>query len=452
VRIWAALAVVATVVAVLFAVRGLREGRRGEERAAADSPEPVLPDPARPAVSADSDPVVRTAELAGRTEAPVRGRLVYGDGAPAQAIELHLAVGRPLRTCIFRNGDYPAKTVWLVTAHHVTRTGSDGSFRFPATRAPRGGRRVLYTEPDEPAFVLQEWARGLSEVRAQRKVFVSGVLTNPAGEPLPGRWIGAQLGEPEDWHTRYSKEDDSFVASDRDLEVDPAARSHDHTDEKGRFKLRLVPGANTLMFGEWREDGTAPLRVPPHDLDLGIYRLRPKVVVEHARPSVVHGIVLDCAGRPHFGAQVRIWTGNVGRHKHEVVSDRQGRFRISGITAPSVILWAVSSTRPHLVLPSQSSGTVQTPCSAPILLRAPTAAEYTWMVRKELDGFFLFLREEVLLHVERLYGDEPLGMPPGRYRIVVVAGDGRILEASFALVGGAEIELGPLDFEDTTWH
>jgi hypothetical protein len=384
----------------------------------------------------------------GRPGVATHGRLRYDDGAPAAGVQLHLAVGRPLRTRVFRNGDYPAKTVWLVTRRLTTRTAPNGAFRFPAAAAPAGARRVLYTESDSDAFVLQEYER---EARAVRKVRITGVLRDARGEPLMFYPFGAQLGPPEDWQTRVEREVDSYVHAMGDLEVDPLARVDTETDEDGRFALRLVPGRNVFSFGEARKDGTLDLEISSHDTDLGDLTVPPRIVADPREPGPVHGLVLNLAGRPHAGAEVRLWAGNVGPPSHVARTDLEGRFSFDAIGGEHAIVWAVSTRRHHLVLPEQSSGTIRLPCNTPVVLRAPDPDEYYW-VRPQggLAGFFLFVREGILLGGQSLDRSDEVGLPVGRYHLALVTHDHRILEGPFVAREGGRGHLRRIHLTDTT--
>ncbi|MHC4493497.1 MAG: hypothetical protein ACYTDU_17960 [Planctomycetota bacterium] len=171
-------------------------------------------------------------------------------------------------------------------------------------------------------------------------------------------------------------------------------------------------------------------------------------------PGPVHGLVLNVAGRPHAGAEVRLWAGNVGAPSHVGRTNADGEFRFERIKSEQAILWAVSTRRPHVVLPDQSSGTVRLPCNTPVVLRAPDPDEY-YGVRpaKGLAGFFLFVREGVFLNGASLDGSDEVGLPVGRYHIAVVTHDHRILEATLAIRKGGEGHvLTPRDFTDTTWQ
>lgn len=385
-------------------------------------------------------------------------RLVYADGTPAAGIELKLALGRPLHTRIYRNGDYPEKVIWLVTHLATVRTGPDGSFTPAVGEGPRGARLVAYTEPDSPAYVLAEVDPHQGDVPAVGRVRVTGTLRAPDG----GSWttwpVAAQNSRPEDWQTRHSKEKDSFVhAVHGDLGVDPGARVEALTDAQARFDLSVVPGRNWVSFGEHGRLGVREVVVPGEGLDLGEIVVRPPAPAEEGSRSI-HGFVLDCAGRPRVNAQVRLWDGNVGEPSHYVRTDEKGRFTCEGLRNEHVIAWAVTMPRMNgpsgglsqlVYLPEQSSGTIRLPCDTPVTLRAPAKDEFLW-VHPPCPGFYLFIRDGVFLGGSTLRTVDDVGLPPGSYHIVAVTDDGRILEGDLTVTEGGELRLEETDFRDTT--
>jgi hypothetical protein len=452
------LAALAVATLVVLALTHLGGGDRAPQRAAVgakDAPR-SRPDASPGKASAAAEDAQKEEALPadaprGRKQIDARGHLLYEDGAPAVGVMLHLAVGRPLKTRVWRNGDYPAKTIWLVTHRLSTQTGAGGTFYFPPIAAPARTLRWLFTEYDSPAFLLQEYA---AEARAARRVRISGALRDVRGGLKEFYPFGAQLGQPEDYQTRVAEEFDSFVAAAGDLEIDPQARVESETNEDGRFAVTLVSGRNIFFFGEGREDGTLDFEVPNKDANLGDLTIPPKQMAKPPVPGPVHGLVLNVAGRPHAGAEVRLWAGNVGAPSHVGRTNADGEFRFERIKSEQAILWAVSTRRPHVVLPDQSSGTVRLPCNTPVVLRAPDPDEYYWVrPAKGLAGFFLFVREGVFLNGASLDGSDEVGLPVGRYHIAVVTHDHRILEATLAIRKGGEGHvLTPRDFTDTTWQ
>jgi hypothetical protein len=382
----------------------------------------------------------------GAERAVSEGHVLYEDGAPAAGIRLHLAVGRPLKTRVWRNGDYPAKTVWLVTLVVSTETGPQGEFTFPPIALPARTLRWLYTPRDSPAFVLQQYS---AEVRALRRVKVTGFLRDANGvkEFYP---FGAQLGHPEDYRTRVQEEFDSFVSEHMDMRLDPQARVESDTEEDGRFEVKLVAGLNVFFFGAGREDGTLPVVIPPTDVDLGDVTIPPKQFAKPPVPRPLHGLVLTVGGRPHAGAEVRLWAGTVGAPSHIARTNAKGEFRFERIASEQAVLWAISTPRPHVLLPEQCSGIVQLPCNTPVVLYAPHPDEYYWM-KPEGSGFYLFVREGIFLEHGsggRLDRTDTVGLPVGRYHIAVV--DGHSIREGPLVVrkGGANT----LHLKDTTWR
>jgi hypothetical protein len=378
-----------------------------------------------------------------------QGRVVYEDGAPSVGIVLNLAVARPLKTRVWRNGDYPAKTIWLVTLVVSTQTGPNGEFSFPPVAMAARTLRWLYTYRDSPAFVLQQYA---AEVRAARRVKISGALRDANGEFKEFYPFGAQLGQPEDYQTRVAEEYDSFVSEHMDMRLDPQARTESETTEDGRFELQLVSGRNTFFFGEGREDGTLDIVVPNRDANLGDITIPPKQMAKPPVPRPVHGLVVNVAGQPHAGAEVRLWAGTVGAPSHVGRTNAKGEFRFERIESEQAVLWAISRSRPHVILPEQCSGIVRLPCNTPVVLRAPHPDEYYWMT-PQVRGFFLFVREGVFLDRSggRLDPPDEVGLPVGRYHIAVVNGHS-ILEGPLVVKKGGEGVLRWEDLTDTTWQ
>ncbi|MHC4974203.1 MAG: hypothetical protein ACYTG3_17930 [Planctomycetota bacterium] len=453
------LAALAVATLVVLALTQLGGGERAPTRRA---PVDKNDDP-RPGSAASSgkaslpDDLSRRSSEGAKADAPrdtkqveARGRLIYDDGAPAVGVMLHLAVARPLKTRTWRNGDYPAKTIWLVTHRYSTQTGTGGSFYFPPVAAPARTLRWVYTEPESQAFVLQEYA---AEVRAARRVKIQGALRDADGILKEFYPFGAQIGQPEDYRTRTVEEFDSWVAAPGDLEIDPQARVEGETNEDGRFEITVVSGRSVFFFGEGREDGTLDFEIPDKDANLGDLTIPPRQMAKPPVPGPVHGLVLNMAGRPHAGAEVRLWAGVVGAPSHVGRTNDDGEFRFERVKSEQAILWAVSTRRPHVLVPDQSSGIVRLPCNTPVVLRAPDPDEYYWVrPANGLAGFFVFVREGVFMSGASLDSSDEVGLPVGRYRIAVVTPDHRILERQLALRKGGQGTLRPRDFTDTTWQ
>jgi len=378
----------------------------------------------------------------------VDGHLVYGDGAPAAGIDLHLAICRSLKTRRFRNGEYTDLTIQLVTAHVWTDTKPDGSFAFGPVREPPGARRFVFTKRESPAFVVAELLGNGQTVIAAHRVSVTGRLRGRDGNALPDLWFEAQLGKPEDWQTRVLHEEDSFITATGDLQVDTLAKNDTRSHDDGSFDLLLAEGRNTFTFGEAKTDGVLVAEVPRHAIDVGEMRVPgpgPRLA-EHS----VAGTVLDLAGAPNAGCAVRAWDGSVGMYTHETLSDDGGAFSIEGLTGSYVILWAVSTERRHIYLPSQTSGTLRPPC-APIMLQAPAEEEYAW-AHFAAEGFYVFLRDRVFLGGDALGPSEVVGLPPGPLHIYLLATDARILEASITVREPGDLTLGLDRFREATWE
>ena len=139
-----------------------------------------------------------------------------------------------------------------------------------------------------------------------------------------------------------------------------------------------------------------------------------------------------------------------GRGKQPEDTDREGRFSFSDLRNDRVILWATSTIQPHLVIPSQCSGTVHLPCNTPIVLRVPTRREYWWARPTALPGFYLFIRDGVFLNGSS--DIDVVGVPPGSYRVILLTRDRRILEGTFSVTDGGSGELSSRIFRNVTWQ
>jgi len=365
-------------------------------------------------------------------------RLIYEDGSPAAGIALDLAIGRSIHTRIYRNGDHPEQVVWLVTGLLFARTGAQGRFAFPSVRVPADSKRVLFTESDSNAIVLQPDDASRREVVALRRVPVRGRLVLDTGRPLAHTPVAVQQVPPEDWQTRFSKERDRFVHATRgDLEVDPSAKQETLTGPGGAFELHAAPGANYLVFS----DSRIPIRVAGPQMDLGDVRPEPPSPPAPGVLRGIHGVVVDGRGEPYPGAQVLIWDGTVGEASGETVADEQGRFAFSGLNSRRIIVWAVSAERRrHVICPEQCSGTVLLPCNTPVILRLLRPEQHAW-TRLPEKGFALFERDGLLLGGDLIAPEQRVGLAPGRYRIWIVTPDGRILEGRFPITSGGKLDI-----------
>ncbi|MCK6461181.1 MAG: hypothetical protein L6Q95_14965, partial [Planctomycetes bacterium] len=373
---------------------------------------------------------------------PVDGRLVYPDGSPAGGVLLHLAIGRAVEVRVFRNGEYTDQTVHLVTAHQVTTTDAEGSFRFAGAAGPARERRFVYTANDPQAFAVEELRQVVS---ARRRATVTGRLVDREGKPLPDYWFEGRFGDPEDWQTRIRREEDLFVAATGDLRVDTLARNDTRTRADGTFSLRLAEGRNTLVFGEVRAEGSVDVEVRAPATELGEIRVPGAKLADEGR--TLAGRVLTLAGLPHAGCEVLAWDGSVGLPTHATETDEAGAFAFEGLRSHEVILWAVPTERRHIDLPIQTTATLRMPSPAPITLQAPSEEEYAW-ARVEIPGFYLFVRPGVFASGDALDRTDVVGLPPGPLRIHLVTD--RILEATVDLREPGDIVLHDSLFRDTT--
>jgi len=378
-----------------------------------------------------------TQEEAAPPVRPAR-RLVYGDGSPAAGIALDLAIARPIHTRIYRNGDHPEQVVWLVARLLFTRTDAQGWFEFEKVRARAGFERVLFTEADSEAIVLQQDDESEREVVALRRVPVRGRLVSDGGRPLAHIRVAVQQVPPEDWQTRFSKERDRFVHATRgDLEVDPSAKQETLTGPDGRFELHAAPGPNYLVF----QDSRIPILAAGPGTDLGNVRPEPPSPPAPRVLRTIHGVVVDGRGEPYPGAQVLVWDGTVGEATGETKTDEEGRFVFRGLESRRIIVWAVSTERRrHVICPEQCSGTVLLPCNTPVVVRLLRPEQYAW-TRLPEKGFALFERDGLLLGGDVLMLRQRVGLAPGRYRIWMLTEDGRVLKSRFPITAAGKLDI-----------
>jgi len=395
--------------------------------------------------------IARGSEAAGGPGAVlVKGRLVFPNGSPAIGVFLQVAVARPLKTKKFWNRDYPDITVWLSIYHQTYVTGRKGEFLFGKLTVPDGYRTFLFSESDTKAHVLTEFQPGVEKYEAARKHVVTGRLVTPDGDPMPGMFVTGRLGRPEECSTNGRRLADIWVSAKGELDVDQSALSEDMTRGSGTFSLSLVAGRNTMSFGLDRECGTMEFDIPAaagtHDLG----DIKPPGSGSKSRTAhTLRGIVRDASGRPFKNAQVLIWAGSVGDPTDDTRTDDNGRFQFDSLKSTQAIVWAVSTSRPYVVSPEQSSGTVMLPCDSLVTLSVARSSEYHWLQPRGVTGFWMFLRDGILMGGASLDGSQRVGVPWGDWRILVVE-RGKILERRILIREGGEGSLSRKDFSDVT--
>ena len=300
---------------------------------------------------------------------------------------------------------------------------------------------------------MQEYA---AEVRAARRVTdpVAPCAT-PNGILKEFYPFGAQIGQPEDYHGRGPRRSSTrFVAAAGDLEIDPQARVEAETNEDGRFEINVVSGRSVLFFGEGREDGTLDFEIPNKDANLGDLTIPPRQMAKPPVPGPVHGLVLNIAGRPHAGAEVRLWAGVVGAPSHVGRTNADGKFRFERIRSEQAILWAVLDQPPARARARPELGN-----RAPAVQHAggPARARPGRVLLDEAGGGALRVlpvraRGRLPERRQPRFASDEVGLPVGRYHIAVVTHDHRILERQLAIRKGGKGVLRPRDFTDTTWH
>lgn len=431
----ALLGVAAVLVLVLLALLGGEGDGRG----------------ARPATTADEVPAAaRTpegaesggagAEAANEEVASVRA--VPEDGSAAGAV-LHWVVARPVDGWMYRDGEYPAKRIWLVTRHREVVADAEGRFEVPVVRLPTGARALVFADGAGPLHGVRELD---AEVSLERKARVTGSVRGPDGRLAQEYWVRGERGEREDWRARPDRMPDSFVCATGPLHAAAGVEAGASTDSLGRFALDLLPGKNTLSLGDWGEDGSIEVDVPPAGVDLG--ELRVTAPAAREEEGSLEGSVADPQGRPIFGAEVQLWDGRLEPCSFEATTDARGAFSFDGLRGREAIVWALAAREPHLWLPSQCSGRLRLPCP-PIVLRAPRPETFTWLSSHTLRGFLLVRDGDRWAGDHLLDGTERYGLPPGDYHLIVVQHD-RILERRIECREPGEIELAASQFRDTT--
>ncbi|MEE8106786.1 MAG: carboxypeptidase-like regulatory domain-containing protein [Planctomycetota bacterium] len=380
----------------------------------------------------------------------VRGVLAYPDGSPAGGVFLQVAVARPIKTKKFWNRDYPDITVWMSIVHRTFVTDPHGRFQFGELITPEGYRTFLFSETDTKAHVLAEFRSDQNKYEASPKCLVTGRLLSPDGKPMPGTLVTGQLGRPEEWNTRVQRLADIWVDVRGELDVDQSALVEDTSSRDGNFSLSLVAGRNSMSFGFGREGGTMEIQVPAGKLKHDLGDIKPSGNAAKSRTNhTLRGIVRDASGRPFKNAQVLIWAGSVGDPTDEARTDENGRFEFDELKSTQAIVWAVSTHRPYVVSPDQSSGTVDLPCNSLVSLSVARSSEYHWLQPRGVTGFWMFFRDGILMGGASLDGTKRVGVPWGDWRILVVQ-LGKILERRISIREGGESSLSRKDFSDVT--
>jgi protocatechuate 3,4-dioxygenase beta subunit len=147
-----------------------------------------------------------------------------------------------------------------------------------------------------------------------REALVSGVVLDPAGQPVAGAVVmTAEEEEPNTW----------------DFSEGPS----DRTDAQGAFRLRsLPPGANRI---EARAPGHATARVT---VEAAAGQELAGVVLQLAAGATILGEVLGAGGRPEAGVSV-----HVSGLDDSVETDAGGRFEARGVEPGDVWLSAETS-------------------------------------------------------------------------------------------------------------
>jgi hypothetical protein len=239
---------------------------------------------------------------------------------------------------------------------------------------------------------------------------------------------------------------DSFVSASGPIHVAAGVEAGAATDASGRFALDLLPGRNTFWLGDWGDDGSIEIDVPPGGGDLG--ELRVAAAAADAEAGSIRGSVVDPQGRPIAGAEVQLWDGKLGPNSFEAATDANGAFGFDNVRAGEVIVWALAARGPHTWLPSQCSGRLRVPCP-PVVLRAARPESFTWLSSSALRGLLLVRDADRWAGDMVLDGTARYGLPPGDYHLIVVQGD-RILECDVACREPREIALDAAMFRDTT--
>ena len=222
------------------------------------------------------------------------------------------------------------------------------------------------------------------------------------------------------------------------------------TRGSGTFSLSLVAGRNTMSFGLDREGGTMEFDIPAVAGEYDLGDIKPPGSQSKSRKThTLRGIVRDASGRPFKNAKVLIWAGSVGDPTDDTRTDDTGRFQFDSLKSTQAIVWAVSTHRPYVVSPDQSSGTVDLPCNSLVTLSVARHSEYFWIRPRGVTGFWMFLRDGILMGGATLDGTRRVGVPWGDWRILVVA-NGAILERRLSIREGGQGTLARTSFSDAT--
>ncbi|WP_223646227.1 collagen binding domain-containing protein [Corallococcus sp. EGB] len=323
----------------------------------------------------------QTRELALRFDgaglrAPLRGRVVGGDGRPLEDVWVNASVGAPEQD--------------VFASRNATRSDADGRFTFE--QLPRGPVRVSTVRGRGAKVELEPDAKDVS-VECHPDTFVEGRVLGPGGKPLTRFKVNSEDYEDPEGRYRYVLEDawpqglafaaeglaltrrrvepreggtvhlpDVILKESRTVRVrlmredgQPAlskgrvglrpppgrestfawSQSFLKVDADGRYVLDDVPREPFILKAETQEEGTAS---QPVDVDVE------EVTMPLVPDAFVAGTVADEAGRPLQGFS--LMTGCEVYPDRMPETDAEGRFRLPVVPGRECILRIVRNGGP----------------------------------------------------------------------------------------------------------
>ena len=251
----------------------------------------------------------------------VRGTLAYADGTPVASALVKLSATQP--------DDLPSATGKVHQGTFELQVSGDlriASVRFSEFQDVHG--RGLYI--DGQSFDGREATTALGAFQLAPIPEITGRLTGPEGEPVPGAKITTKKAPDRE-------RDNSIEFFSSWGREDPLPETV--TDRQGRFRLlgRLPSLALITASGVdgYRSTVSRPVAVGTHDLDL---RIR--------AGGLLAGRVVGPEGEPIRGVSIK-WAGPDGEPGSEASSGQDGRFRMRSLPQEGVVRLTVTPKADH---------------------------------------------------------------------------------------------------------
>jgi RNA polymerase sigma factor (sigma-70 family) len=220
-----------------------------------------------------------------------------------------------------------------------------------------GSARLLPSGSPAPTPAGQERAKGPVTVPRQaaqgdqREITVAGRVVDVGGQPVKGARVGV-LAVPDDWAKRNGPDAEHMVAL-----------GHARTDADGAYSLRVPRPSGGGPFLPDVHPRVVMARSPGHGVGCAPVAADGKVppVIRLPREQILRGRFIDLQGQPVKGVRVEVLFVLAEKSKpllglaqpaepsplwwEPVVSDEQGRFRLTGIGPGHAVGVAVRDDR-----------------------------------------------------------------------------------------------------------